>query len=109
MPLTVQNVYGLLLRSKLLGLDDAKSVYQRWQKEAKTHADDLERFRRWLIGHHYLTEYQVGLLCRGRRVRGWSELATTSRRATPWKRNWLRSGPTPSALKRSAWKTTCSN
>jgi serine/threonine protein kinase len=66
MPLTVQNVYGLLLRSKLLGLDDAKAVYQRWQNEAKTQADDLERFRRWLIGHHYLTEYQVGLLCRGK-------------------------------------------
>jgi serine/threonine protein kinase len=66
MPLTVQNVYGLLLRSKLLGIDDAKAVYQRWQNEAKTYADDLERFRRWLIGHHYLTEYQVGLLCRGR-------------------------------------------
>src|SRR5277367_3748797 len=65
MPLTVQNVYGLLLRSKLLSIDDAKAVFQRWKNEAKERAEDLERFRRWLISHHYLTEYQVNLLCRG--------------------------------------------
>jgi serine/threonine protein kinase len=65
MPLTVQNVYGLLLRSKLLPIDDAKAIFQRWKNEAKDRAEDLERFRRWLINHHYLTEYQVNLLCRG--------------------------------------------
>jgi len=65
MPLTVQNVYGLLLRSKLLPIDDAKTIFQRWKNEAKDRAEDLERFRRWLINHHYLTEYQVNLLCRG--------------------------------------------
>ncbi len=65
MPLTVQNVYGLLLRSRLLSMEDAKGLFLRWQKEAKDKADDLERFRRWLIGHHYLTEYQANLLCKG--------------------------------------------
>jgi serine/threonine protein kinase len=65
MPLSVQNVYGLLLRSKLLPIDDSRSIFERWKNEAKNHADDLERFRRWLINHHYLTEYQVNLLCRG--------------------------------------------
>lgn len=65
MPLTVKNVFGLLLRSKLLPVDDAKSIFDRWQNEAKVKADDLERFRRWLINHHFLTEYQVNLLCRG--------------------------------------------
>jgi serine/threonine protein kinase len=65
MSLTVQNVFGLLLRSKLLAADDAKSIYERWRKEAKDLADDLEKFRRWLVGHHYLTDYQAGLLCKG--------------------------------------------
>lgn len=65
MPLTVQNVYGLLLRSRLLSVEEAKVIFQRWQTEAKTNADDLERFRRWLVGHHYVTEYQANLLCRG--------------------------------------------
>ena len=65
MPLSVKNVFGLLLRSKLLPADDAKAIFQRWQNDAKHHAEDLERFRRWLINHHYLTEYQVNLLCRG--------------------------------------------
>ena len=30
MELTVQNVYGLLLRSKLLSPDEAKTMYARW-------------------------------------------------------------------------------
>jgi hypothetical protein len=30
MELTVQKVYGLLLRSKLLSLDEAKAMYARW-------------------------------------------------------------------------------
>ena len=35
MELTVQNVYGLILRSKLLSIDEAKAMYARWQEEAK--------------------------------------------------------------------------
>ncbi|MBL8795753.1 MAG: serine/threonine protein kinase [Planctomycetia bacterium] len=65
MPLTVQNVYGLLLRSRLLPPNDAKALYDRWLKEAKDGAGDVERFRRWLVGHHYLTDYQANLLCKG--------------------------------------------
>lgn len=65
MPLTVQNIFGLLLRSRLLSVNDAKSLFQRWQNEAKEQAGDLERFRRWLVHHRYLTEYQANLLCRG--------------------------------------------
>src|SRR5579862_7593548 len=65
MPLTVQNVYGLLLRSRLLSVEEAKAVFSRWQTEAKNRADDLEQFRRWLVSHHYVTEYQANLLCRG--------------------------------------------
>lgn len=65
MPLTVQNIYGLLLRSRLLSAADAKALFQRWQNEAKANAGDIERFRRWLIQHQFLTEYQANLLCRG--------------------------------------------
>jgi serine/threonine protein kinase len=65
MALTVQNVYGLLLRSRLLKPNDAKALYERWLKEAKDNAGDVERFRRWMVGHHYLTDYQASLLCKG--------------------------------------------
>ncbi len=65
MGLTVQNVYGLLLRSRLLNPSDAKALYERWLKEARDNASDLDRFRRWMVGHHYITDYQAGLLCKG--------------------------------------------
>jgi serine/threonine protein kinase len=64
MALTVQNVYGLVLRSKLLPPDEAKAMLQRWQEEAKG-GGDLDRFRGWLVANRYLTEYQAKLLCRG--------------------------------------------
>jgi serine/threonine protein kinase len=65
MELTVQNVYGLLLRSKLLSVDDARTMYARWQQEAKDAANNLARFASWMVSHKYLTEYQAQLLARG--------------------------------------------
>src|SRR5262249_49237178 len=65
MELTVQNVYGLLLRSKLLSLDECRSMYARWQEEARDNATNLARFAGWMVAHKYLTEYQAGLLARG--------------------------------------------
>src|SRR5437588_10512074 len=65
MELTVQNVYGLLLRSKLLSLDEAKAMYSRWQAEAKDGATNLARFAGWMVSNKYLTEYQASLLARG--------------------------------------------
>src|SRR4051794_5829027 len=65
MELTVQNVYGLLLRSKLLAVDDAKAVYARWQDEAKDAAGNLARFTAWLVANQYVTDYQAALLSRG--------------------------------------------
>ncbi len=65
MELTVQNVYGLLLRSKLLSLDEAKAMYARWQEEAKDASTNLARFAAWVVANRYLTEYQAGLLARG--------------------------------------------
>jgi eukaryotic-like serine/threonine-protein kinase len=65
MELTVQNVYGLLLRSKLLSLDDAKDMYARWQQEAKDTANNLAKFASWMVANKYLTEFQAQLLARG--------------------------------------------
>ena len=65
MELTVQNVYGLLLRSKLLSLEGAKAMFARWEREAGTNASNLARFASWMVANKYLTEYQAGLLARG--------------------------------------------
>jgi serine/threonine protein kinase len=65
MELSVQNVYGLLIRSRLLPLEDARALYERWQKEAGANAGNLVQFTRWVVANRYLTEYQAGLLSRG--------------------------------------------
>jgi serine/threonine protein kinase len=65
MELSVQNVYGLLIRSRLMPLEEAKAMFQRWQGEARQAATNLELFTKWLVAKKYLTDYQVTLLVRG--------------------------------------------
>lgn len=65
MELTVQNLYGLLLRSRLLSLGEAKAMYARWDEASGEHAHDLSAFLQWLVKEKYLTEYQATLLGRG--------------------------------------------
>jgi serine/threonine protein kinase len=65
MELSVQNVYGLLLRSKLLPVDAARVMFERWQKEAGAASAGPEQFSRWMVANRYVTEYQAGLLSRG--------------------------------------------
>jgi eukaryotic-like serine/threonine-protein kinase len=65
MELTVQNIYGLLLRSRLMPDQTAHTVFQAWKQEAGAQAQDVARFAKWLVARHYLTEYQVGLLASG--------------------------------------------
>src|SRR5215218_3488929 len=65
MELTVQNVYGLLLRSKLLPVEDARSMFARWKEESKDAATNLVQFASWMVANKYLTEYQATLLARG--------------------------------------------
>ncbi|HTU20151.1 MAG TPA: serine/threonine-protein kinase [Gemmataceae bacterium] len=65
MELTVQNVYGLLLRSKLLAIDEARAMYARWQQESKDASTNLAKFASWMVTNRYLTEYQAHLLARG--------------------------------------------
>lgn len=64
MELTVQNVYGLLLRSKLLTAEEAKAICARWQVEAKN-AADAQQFLQWLAAAGHVTDYQAALLIRG--------------------------------------------
>src|ERR1700679_3442357 len=65
MELTVQNVYGLLLRSKLMSFEDAKVMYPRWQIETKNLSTNLARFAAWMVQNRYVTDYQATLLARG--------------------------------------------
>src|SRR5438045_2042039 len=65
MDLTVQNVYGLLIRSKLLSLDECRDMYARWNQEAKDNATNLAMFAKWVVANRFLTEYQATLLARG--------------------------------------------
>lgn len=65
MELTVQNVYGLLLRSNLLSAEDAKVMFARWQAEARDRANDPTRFASWMVANRYVTDYQATLLARG--------------------------------------------
>jgi serine/threonine protein kinase len=65
MELTVQNVYGLLLRSKLLPLEEARAMFARWQEESRENFGNLVKFASWMVANRYLTEYQASLLARG--------------------------------------------
>ncbi len=65
MELSVQNVYGLLLRSRLLSPEDARTMVERWQTEAKENAANAGEFARWMVANNFVTEYQATLLARG--------------------------------------------
>jgi serine/threonine protein kinase len=65
MEFSVENVCGLLIRSKLLSPDGVKAMYQRWLGDAREHAGNLGQFTRWLVANQYVTEYQASLVAKG--------------------------------------------
>src|SRR5882757_9838721 len=65
MELSVQNLFGLVIRSRLLDLPKAQAMFQRWQTEAKEGNGDTARFAKWMVANNYVTEYQASLLARG--------------------------------------------
>jgi serine/threonine protein kinase len=65
MELTVEKIYGLLLRSKLLPGDDARALLARWEADAGDARANPARFVAWMVDRRYVTEYQAGLLARG--------------------------------------------
>jgi serine/threonine protein kinase len=66
MELSVENICGLLIRSRLLTTDGVKALYGRWQGESRTKATDAEEFTKWLVDNQYVTEYQASHVLRGR-------------------------------------------
>jgi serine/threonine protein kinase len=65
MEFSVENVCGLLIRSRLLNPEGVKAMYQRWQGDAKEQASNLGQFTRWLVINQYVTEYQASLVAKG--------------------------------------------
>jgi serine/threonine protein kinase len=67
MPATVsvQQMCAMLVKNRLMPVDDARAVFQLWQSEAKA-VDDSEQFRKYLVDRKHLTEYQASLLAHGR-------------------------------------------
>ena len=65
MEFTVENVCGLLIRSKLLIPDEVKAMYTRWQTESRDAVANLAQFTRWLVAKGYVTEYQAALVAKG--------------------------------------------
>jgi serine/threonine protein kinase len=62
---TVQDVYSLLLRSRLVAAEDAQALLDRWQVEEQERSSDPQRFVGWLVANRQLTDYQGALLVRG--------------------------------------------
>src|SRR4051812_37376183 len=65
MEYSVENLCGLLIRSRLVTADEVKALYQRWLGEARGAANDPEQYCKWLVSRQYLTPYQAELLARG--------------------------------------------
>jgi serine/threonine protein kinase len=65
MEFTVENISGLLMRSKLLNPDEVRNVYQRWLAEGKEKVANSTSFLKWMVANNYLTEYQAALISRG--------------------------------------------
>jgi serine/threonine protein kinase len=65
MDYSVENIGGLMIRSKLLSAEQVRSLYARWQKEGKDHLGSTPHYLKWIVANHYLTEYQAALIARG--------------------------------------------
>src|SRR5687768_15684161 len=62
---TVQNICGLLIRSRLLTPEEVKKAFARWQHDAGDLVANLPQFMKWLVARGYVTEYQASLLAKG--------------------------------------------
>jgi serine/threonine protein kinase len=62
---SVEAICNQLARSRLLPPADVRQLHQRWHAEARN-ADDVAAFGQWLVARQYLTEYQAGLVLRGK-------------------------------------------
>ena len=69
--MTVENVCGLLIRSRLVSPDEVKQLYQRWLGEAKSAAGNVEHFHKWLVARQYITAYQGVWKATGSEIIDW--------------------------------------
>lgn len=65
MGVTVESVCDALERQQLMPSDEVSAVRQRWFRPTREGVADVERFRKWLVSNHFVTEFQAGLLVRG--------------------------------------------
>lgn len=65
MDFTVENLCGLLMRSKLMTPDEVKTTYSRWQAEGRENVASSPHFARWMVTRNLLTEYQASLILKG--------------------------------------------
>ena len=63
--LTIPNIFGLLIRSKLVEMDQARALMEKWEKESAGKSVNLRDFATYLVENRHVTEYQAGLLLRG--------------------------------------------
>lgn len=63
---SVRDYAALLAKSKLLPADEAESLYRLWKAESRGADDQVDSFRKFLLGRRCLTEYQAAMLLRGR-------------------------------------------
>lgn len=63
---SVRDYCTLLKKSKLLPNEDIEGLYRKWRDEARGSDDQVDLFRKYLIGRRLLTEWQAALIQRGR-------------------------------------------
>jgi len=71
MQLSVQSLCNRLSRDRLLPVDDIRTLYQRWTREAGAAVNDLSSFAKWLVSRKYVTDYQASILTGRRNERLW--------------------------------------
>lgn len=63
--ISVSQMCAGLVKSRLMSVDEARSVYQQWQNESVV-VEDADCFRKFLVQREFLTDYQATLIAHGR-------------------------------------------
>ncbi len=63
---TARDYCNLLVKSRLLPVDEVESLYARWKEERPGSDERVDSFRRFLLLRKSLTEYQAAIIQRGR-------------------------------------------
>jgi serine/threonine protein kinase len=63
---SIESLCNLLVRSRLLAPSNVRSIHQRWKTEGGKAVEDVNRFAKWMIANKFVTEFQCGMLLRGK-------------------------------------------